>query len=45
MMAKGLRGDKSDIPPSKQHFIPTRVITKANVEDFAANLLKQRNGG
>jgi ribose transport system substrate-binding protein len=45
MMAKGLRGDKSDIPPGKQHFIPTRVITKANVEDFAANLLKQRNGG
>ncbi len=44
-MAKYIRGDKSGIPATKQNFIPTKVITKATVEEFAANLKKQRAGG
>jgi ribose transport system substrate-binding protein len=45
IMAKVLRGDKSDIPASKQKFVETKVITKDNVDEFAANLKKQRAGG
>ena len=44
-MAKVLRGDKSDIPASKQKFVETKVINAANVDEFAANLKKQRAGG
>ena len=45
MMAKILRGDKSEIPKDKQKFIETKVITAANVDEFSANLKKQRAGG
>jgi len=45
MMAKVLRGDKSVIPAGKQDFIPTRVITKANLDEFVTTLTKERAGG
>jgi ribose transport system substrate-binding protein len=42
MLAKVIRGDKSAIPAGKQIFIPTRAITKDNVDDFSAELKKLR---
>jgi ribose transport system substrate-binding protein len=42
LMAKVAGGDKSAIPASKLVIVPTKVITKDNVEDFAANLKKLR---
>jgi ribose transport system substrate-binding protein len=41
-MAKVLSGDKSVVPDSKQIFVPTRAITKDNVDDFKVNLDKLR---
>lgn len=41
-MNKVLNGDKSVIPASKQNFVPTRVITAANVDEFKTNLQKLR---
>jgi ribose transport system substrate-binding protein len=38
VMAKTLRGDKSLIPASKQIFIPTKAITKENVDAFSAEM-------
>src|SRR5215216_3960605 len=40
LMAKSLDGDKSVIPPSKQIFVPTIAIKKADVEEF----IKKING-
>jgi ribose transport system substrate-binding protein len=37
-LAKYLEGDKSFIPESKQKIIPTKVIDKSNVKDFAAQV-------
>lgn len=42
LMAKYLYGDKSVIPPSKQIYVPTRVINKANVATFRTELNKLR---
>jgi ribose transport system substrate-binding protein len=38
LMAKYLEGDKSDIPDNKLIIVPTKVIDKANVDQFAADL-------
>jgi ribose transport system substrate-binding protein len=43
VMAKTLRGDTTLIPASKQIYIPTKAITKENVDAFAAQL-KERLG-
>ena len=43
MMAKILNGDKSGIPASKQIFVPTIAVKKANVEEFTKQL-NQRLG-
>lgn len=40
MMAKILEGDKSAIPADKLQIIPTRMITKDNVDAYAAELKK-----
>jgi ribose transport system substrate-binding protein len=34
LMAKVLNGDKSVIPASKQIFVPTIAVKKADVEEF-----------
>jgi ribose transport system substrate-binding protein len=41
-MNKYLNGDKSVVPASKQNYIPTRVITAKEVDEFSANLKKLR---
>jgi ribose transport system substrate-binding protein len=41
-LAKVVGGDKSVIPDSKQIFIPTLAITKDKVDEYQANLTKQR---
>ena len=38
LMAKVLGGDKSQIPASKQIFVPTLAIKKAEVEDFTKKI-------
>lgn len=38
LMATVLDGDKSGIPASKQIFVPTKMIKKAEVEEFEKNL-------
>lgn len=38
LMAAYLEGDKSKIPANKLIIVPTKVITKANVAEFEANL-------
>lgn len=38
LMAAYLEGDKSKIPAEKLIIVPTKVIDKANVDEFAANL-------
>ena len=38
LMTRALKGDKSFIPANKQIIIPTMVITKTNVDDFAKRL-------
>lgn len=42
LMAKSLRGDRAAVPASKQIFIPTLQIQKANVEEFASKLKELR---
>jgi len=41
LMAKALRGDKAGIPTDKKVLVPTKVITKDNVDEFWTNLKKQ----
>ena len=43
LMAKYLEGDKSGIPANKLIIVPTKIIDKANVDAFWAEL-KQRTG-
>ncbi len=43
MMTDVINGKKDVVPASKQQFVPTQVITKANVDDFQAKL-KQQTG-
>ncbi len=38
LMAKVLGGDKSQIPATKQIFVPTKAIKKADVEEFTKTL-------
>ena len=38
LMAKYLEGDKSGIPANKLIIIPTKIIDKANVDAFEAEL-------
>ena len=38
-------GDRSMIPPSKQIFVPTKVITRDNVEEFTRQLNQLRGRG
>jgi len=38
LMAKYLNGDKSVVPPSKQIFVPTIAIKKADVEEFTKKI-------
>ena len=42
LMAKVLDGDKSQIPESKQIFVPTIAVKKAEVEEFTKKLNMQR---
>lgn len=44
LMAKFLEGDKSGIPENKLVIVPTKIIDKANVDAFEAEL-KSRIGG
>ncbi|MBX3569256.1 MAG: sugar-binding protein [Rhizobiaceae bacterium] len=44
LMAKYLEGDKSSIPENKLIIVPTKVIDKANVDQFEADLKKAING-
>jgi len=44
LMAKYLEGDKSGIPENKLIIVPTKVIDKANVDQFEADLKKAING-
>lgn len=37
-MAKYIEGDKSVVPANKQDIIPTQIIDKSNVKDFAAKI-------
>lgn len=41
-MNKYLNGDKSVVPATKQIFVPTKAITKDNVDEFRTNLNKLR---
>ena len=42
MLAKALAGDRSGIPPTRQVFIPTRVIRQNNVDEFRTSLKQLR---
>jgi ribose transport system substrate-binding protein len=42
LMAKVLNGDKSGIPASKQIFVPTLAIKKADVEEFTKKINQLR---
>ena len=42
LMAKKLRGEDINIPENKAFIVPTRAITKDNVDEFWANLKKLR---
>jgi hypothetical protein len=42
LMAKKLRGEDINVPESKAFIVPTRAITKDNVDEFWANLKKLR---
>jgi len=44
LMAKYLEGDKSVVPENKLMIVPTKIIDKANVDEFEAEL-KSRIGG
>ena len=41
-MSKYLNGDKSVVPASKQIFVPTKALTKANVAAFETEMKKMR---
>ena len=38
LMAKILNGDRSQIPASKQIFVPTKAVKKDNVEQFTKEI-------
>ena len=42
LLAKALKGDRSGIPPSRQLFIPTKVIRQNNVDEFKTSLAQLR---
>jgi ribose transport system substrate-binding protein len=42
LMAKVIGGDRSEIPASKQDYVPTKIIKKDNVDEFRANINKLR---
>ncbi len=42
LMAKVLAGDRSGIPPSRQVFIPTRVLRQNDVDEFRKKLTELR---
>jgi ribose transport system substrate-binding protein len=42
LIEKVLQGDKSDVPATKQIFVPTKVIDKDNVADFSERMNKLR---
>lgn len=44
LMAKYLEGDKSGVPENKLIIVPTKVIDKGNVDQFAADLKKAIGG-
>jgi ribose transport system substrate-binding protein len=45
IMAKVVRGDSSAIPPSKQIFVATKVITKGDVDAYTAKLAEEKAAG
>jgi ribose transport system substrate-binding protein len=45
LMAKYLEGDKSVIPADELIIVPTKIIDKANVDDFEAELKARISGG
>ena len=45
LMAKYLEGDKSGIPEDKLIIVPTKVVDKANVDAFEADLKAKISGG
>jgi ribose transport system substrate-binding protein len=45
LMAKYLEGDKSVVPANKLIIVPTKMIDKANVEAFEAELKQRISGG
>jgi len=45
LMAKAIRGDKSVIPAEKKVIVPTKLISKDNVDEFWTNLKKQTGKG
>ncbi len=42
LLQKALAGDRSGIPPSRQLFIPTKVIRQDNVDEFRTTLTQLR---
>src|SRR5437868_3610554 len=42
LMSKILNGDRSTIPPSKQIFVPTKMIKKADVDEFTRTINQLR---
>jgi ribose transport system substrate-binding protein len=42
LISKILNGDRSQIPPSKQIFVPTKMIKKADVEEFIRTINRLR---
>ena len=42
LLEKALKGDRSGIPPSRQLFIPTKVIRQDNVDEFRTTLTQLR---
>jgi len=42
LMSKILNGDRSQIPPGKQIFVPTKMIKKADVEEFIRTINRLR---
>ena len=45
VMAKALGGDAAAIPPNKLKIIPTLIIKRDNVEEFAAKISRLRGRG
>ncbi len=44
MINRILDGDRSEIPPSKQRFVPTLVVRKDNVDEFIVRINKLKTG-